>query len=139
MILGELAFAGEAGEVEVSSGAGGAAVSTLNERVAVLWLPAASVTRTRKVWAPSESELEGVSEAAPEQGAKLAVPVSIEHSKLEPPSEEWKVKVGVGLLVRPAGPESIVATGGVVSIVQLKAAGLWSVLPAWSVARTSNL
>ena len=51
----------------------------------------------------------------PEQGAKLAAPIA--HSKLEPGSEEWKVKVGDGLDVRPEGPESIVVSGGVESTV----------------------
>jgi hypothetical protein len=49
--------------------------------------------------------------------------VSIEHSKLTPASE-LKVKVGVGSLVRPDGPESIVTFGGVVSTVQVDEAGL---------------
>ena len=50
-----------------------------------------------------------------------------------------EAKVGVGSLVRPAGPESIWTAGGVVSIVQLKLAGLGSALPAWSIALTSKL
>ena len=37
------------------------------------------------------------------------------HSKLEPDSEEEKVKVGVGSLVRPDGPEPTVVSGGVMS------------------------
>ena len=67
----------------------------------------------------------------------MGVPLSIEHSKLTPGSE-LKVKVGVGSLVRPEGPESMVTTGAAVSIVQLKVAGLWSTLPAVSIARTSK-
>ena len=46
---GVLWLAGEAGTVAVSSGAGGAAVSTWKSRVAVAWFAAASVERTRKV------------------------------------------------------------------------------------------
>ncbi len=33
-------------------------------------------------------------------------------TKLEPPSEEEKAKVGVGSLIAPEGPESIVVWGG---------------------------
>ena len=33
------------------------------------------------------------------------------HWKLEPASEEEKVKVGVGSLVRPEGPESMMVSG----------------------------
>ena len=63
--------------------------------------------------------------------------MSIEHSKLAPGSE-LKVKVGVGSLVRPEGPESMLTTGAVVSTVQLKDAGVPSVLAAWSIALTSK-
>ena len=66
----------------------------------------------------------------PEHAPQSGVPVSIEHSKVEPDSEEWNSKVGVASLVRPVGPESIVATGAVVSTVQLKVAGEPSVLAA---------
>ncbi len=48
------------------------------------------------------------------------------------------MKVGVGSLVRPEGPESMLTTGAVVSTVQLKDAGVASVLAAWSIARTSK-
>ena len=53
----------------------------------------------------------------PEQGSKLGVPVSIEHAKLDPASEEWKAKLGVVLVVDPEGPESIVVSGGAESSV----------------------
>ena len=39
----------------------------------------------------------------------------------------------------PDGPASIVVSGGVVSTVQVRLAGLGSVLPAGSVARTVNV
>ena len=74
----------------------------------------------------------------PEQGPKLAEPVSIEHSKLAPGSE-LKVNVGVASLVSPDGPESMLTTGALVSTVQVELAGVWSTLPAWSIARTSNV
>ncbi len=48
------------------------------------------------------------------------------------------MKVGVGSLVRPEGPESMLTAGAVVSTVQLKDAGVPSVLAAWSIARTSK-
>ena len=42
-------------------------------------------------------------------------------------------------MVSPEGPESIVVSGGTVSTVKVLDAGLWSVLYAWSVARTSKV
>jgi len=79
-----------------------------------------------------------VSVPLPEQEPKSAAPVSIEHSKVVPVSE-LKVNVGVESLVSPDGPESMLTVGGVVSTVQVKLAGLWSKLWAWSTERTSNL
>ncbi len=88
---------------------------------------------------PFGSGLGGVWEApGPEQAPKDAVPVSIEQAKVEPPSVEWKVKVGVWLVVVPEGPESITAVGGVVSTCHSKVAGEASVLSARSIARTSK-
>ena len=77
-------------------------------------------------------------ELAPEQGPKLGVPVSIEHSKLAPASE-LKVKVGVESLVRPEGPESMDTTGAVVSTVQVEAAGVASTFPAGRSLCTSKV
>ena len=134
---GPLSLAGEAGTVAVSSGASGAVVSTSKPRVATAWFVAASVARTRKVWGPSASGAAGVWELESEQGPKEGVPVSIEHSK-EAPGSELKPKVGDGSLVRSIGPESIWTTGGIVSTVQSKEAGLASTLPALSIALTSN-
>ena len=52
------------------------------------------------------------------QGLKL--PPSILHSKLEPASLDENSKVGVGSLVGPVGPESmVVVSGGVLSIAIL--------------------
>src|SRR5260370_785454 len=95
-------------------------------------LPAASVARTSKVWLPSLSAGESVSGL--EQAVQL--PLSIRHSKAEPLSDELKVKVGVVLLEGLEGLESMVVLGAVRSIVQVEPAGVASVLPAWSVART---
>jgi hypothetical protein len=47
--------------------------------------------------------------------------------------------VGVESLVSPAGPESIVVSGALVSIVQERLAGEASVLSAASIARTSKV
>src|SRR5262245_61290480 len=127
-ICGVLSLAGDAGIVAFRVGAGGAAVSTVKLRVAVPWLPAASVARTRKVRGPSTSGLAGVCEPAAEHDPKAGAPVSIEHSNVAPGSA-LKAKVGVESLVRPDGPESIVGLGAIVSIVQMKVAGLASTLP----------
>ena len=50
-----------------------------------------------------------------------------------------KPKVGVGSFVAPDGPESIVVSGGPVSTTKACWAGVASVLPAGSVARTSKV
>ena len=60
------------------------------------------------------------------------------HSKVEPASAE-KVKLGLAELVVPEGPVSIEVVGAAVSIVQVRVAGLGSVLPAPSVARTEKV
>src|SRR6185437_2661092 len=74
-------------------------------------LPAGSVARTSKTWAPEARSLAGVwLLPAPEQGPNGAE--SKRHWKLEPGSEEEKPKVGVASLVEPEGPESIVVSGG---------------------------
>src|SRR5207302_1357798 len=94
-----------------------------------------SVARTSKVWLPSLSAGESVS------GLVQAVqePASILHSKLEPVSLELKEKLGVVLLEGSLGCAVIEVLGAAVSIVQVWLAGVASVLPAWSVARTSKV
>ena len=74
----------------------------------------------------------------PEQGPKLAVPVSSEHSKVEPASVEWKAKLGVVSLVVPCAAESMIVSGGV-SMVKVWVAGLGSALLSESVARTRKV
>jgi len=61
------------------------------------------------------------------------------HSKLDPGSVDPKANVADVLDTVPDGPESINVSGGVVSlwIVQVRVAGVASVLPAASVARTA--
>ena len=78
-------------------------------------LPAASVARTWKVWLPAvsagEIDLGLVQE--------LQLPLSMRHSKLEPLSEELKLKLGVVLFDGSAGLESMVVLGAVRSTVQV--------------------
>ena len=50
-----------------------------------------------------------------------------------------KVKLAAALLVSAGGPESIAVVGAVVSTVQVELAGVASMFPAWSIARTSKL
>ena len=71
---------------------------------------------------------------AQEANAPVAAPgPSRRHSKVAPGSE-WKVKLGSLLLVVPLGPESIVVSGGVLSIVCAEL--VWLVAPAALVAVT---
>jgi hypothetical protein len=64
---------------------------------------------------------------------------SMRHSKVDPLSVELKLKSGVVLFEGSGGLESMVVFGAVRSTVQVRVAGLPSVLPAWSVARTSKV
>ena len=66
-------------------------------------------------------------------------PPSSWHSNVEPPSLAVKVKSGPAELLGSLGCAVIVVFGAVVSIVQVKLAGVGSVLPAASVARTSKV
>ena len=112
----------------------------MKERVAgeASVLPAASVARTLTVWPPSAS-------AGVVHGLVHAVqaPLSTRHVNVEPASVEVKPNAGVASLVGPLGPEVIVVSGAVVSdgalIVHVCVAGVASVLPAASVARTLNV
>ena len=72
-----------------------------------------------------------------EQLAKL--PESSLHSKVEGDSLDENVNVAELEVVVPDGPESIVVSGAVASIVQVRVAGLASVLPAASTALTENV
>ena len=64
----------------------------------------------------------------------LHVPPSSWHSKLEPASEELKLKLALVEDVEPVGPLVIVVLGGVVSTVKV-ALALVPVLPAASDCR----
>src|SRR5947207_1256593 len=97
-------------------------------------LPAASVARTSKVWLPSAS-------AAVVCGLVQAIqlPASTRHAKVELGSLELKANVGVASLSSAGGAEPIVVFGAVRSTVHVRLAGVASVLPAGSVARTSKV
>ena len=114
----------------------GGVVSTVNDRLAGVGsvLPAASVARTSKVCAPSASTavVNGVLH-------EPQAPPSTRHSNVEPVSVAVNENVGVLSVVVPVGPAVIVVSGGVVSTVNDRLAGVGSVLPAASVARTSNV
>src|ERR671914_345926 len=71
------------------------------------------------------------------QAAKAAP--SSEHSKAEPDSLELKWNEALVLVVVAGGACEIVVCGAAVSTVIARLAGLASVLPAASVARTSNV
>ena len=77
-------------------------------------MPAASVARVWKVWLPVVSA--GEIDSGLVQDVQL--PLSTRHSKLEPLSEELKVKLGVVLLDGSDGLELIVVFGAVRSTVQ---------------------
>ena len=84
-------------------------------------MPNWSIARTEKVCAPSASAVVGVWAApGPLQGANVAE--SKRHWKVELDSDEVKPKVGVGLLVGPLGPASIVVSGAAESSVYAIAA-----------------
>ena len=61
------------------------------------------------------------------------------QANVEPGSLAENVNVAVALLSRTGGLDSIDVSGVLVSIVQVKVAGVGSVLPAGSVARTEKV
>ena len=67
----------------------------------------------------------------------MNAPTSTLHSKLALISSEEKVKSPAGSLVEPAGPVLIVVSGTTVSTVNERLAGVSSMFPATSAARTS--
>jgi hypothetical protein len=93
-------------------------------------LPAASRACTRNSCEPGET----VYETGEEQGLNPAW--SSEHSKLEPVSLDVNVKVAPVLVVVAGGPEAMVVWGADVSTVNVREAGVASVFPAASLART---
>ena len=93
--------------------------------------PAGSVARTRRVWVPSVSPVYWRGEVQ-----KVNADPSREHSNVAPVSSAVKVKVAVVSVVGSSGPVATVVWGAVVSTVQVYVAGVRSVFPAGSVART---
>ncbi len=96
------------------------------------------MARTSNVWAPTARPESPSGEAHPVQP-----PPSRRHWNVEPDSVDVNDIVAVVSVVEAAGPSVIVVSGAVVSAgavtVQLRVAGDASVLPAASVARTSNV
>src|SRR5947208_11120155 len=93
--------------------------------------PAASVARTSNVCALSASPL---TEWGLAQGAQA--PPSIRHSKLEPGSDELKVKLGVAAFDGSAGLPTIVVSGAVRSTSTLRMS--LDACPALSVATAAS-
>jgi hypothetical protein len=114
----------------------GAVTSIANDRDAGVgsMVPASSTARTSNVWAPSERPGYPLGEVHEPQ-----LPESSRHSKVEPSSFEEKLNAGLALATVPVGPESIWVCGATVSTVNERAAGVVSVLPAASDARTSKV
>jgi hypothetical protein len=113
----------------------GAVVSTVKAWVAGVasTLPAASVARARRVCGPSARRAVVCGEVQ-----RANVPASTAHSKVAASFAETS-KVGVVSFVGPLGPDPIVVSGGVVSTVNGRLAGVASAFPAASLARTSKV
>jgi hypothetical protein len=110
----------------------GAVVSIVHVLVALPVLPAASVPVTVKVCEPARRLLYVTGDEQAD-----AVPLSSLQLKVVPVLFELKVNVAPVAFVGFAGPEPIVTTGGVVSIVHVLLA--LPVLPAASVPVTVNV
>ena len=102
-------------------------------------LPAASVARTEKVYAPSASGPYARGDAQLAYVPVVAPGPSSLHSNVDPAFVEENVNDGDAPLVTPLGPELIDVSGAAVSTVKLRVAGVASTLPAASVARTVNV
>ena len=66
-------------------------------------------------------------------------PESSRHSNVEPDSEEANETLAAVEVVVPDGPAEIEVSGADASMVQAREAGVASMLPAASIARTSKL
>jgi hypothetical protein len=133
--VGELSFEGSGGAE--STDVPGAAESIVHPKLAgvVSVFAAGSVARTRKVCGPSPTGPAYVWGLV--QGWKPAP--SSSHSKVEPASLAEKANVGDVSFDGLPGWLVIVVSGALRSIVQVYEAGVASVLPAASVARTSKV
>lgn len=129
--LGAVAFVGLAGAVSMV--VLGGVVSTIQERVAgvVSTLPAVSMALTPNVCEPSLR----LEYAHGDVQAEYRAPSRL-HWNVEPASLELKLKLAEVELVTAGGADVIVVSGGAVSTVQAWLAGVASVFPAGSVART---
>ena len=74
-------------------------------------MPAASVARTSKVWEPLTKPVYLVGDTQALKAASSSL-----HSKIEFGSEEEKVNVASLCFTVPESPESMVVSGGVVSV-----------------------
>src|SRR5436309_14209036 len=110
----------------------GAVVSMVQVKLAGVasTLPAVSMARTWKVWLPRAGErwVGGLVQSL------KATPSSLQ-SKVLPALVAVKLKLAVVLLVRAGGLAVMVVAGAVVSMVQVKLAGVGSTLPTESIAR----
>jgi hypothetical protein len=95
--------------------------------------PAASVARTRSSCAPSPRPVYSFGEAHDTNAAP-----SSEHSNVAPASLAARVRLAEVLVVLAAGPDGIVVCGAVESTVQLQVAGVASIEPDESTARTRS-
>ena len=113
----------------------GAVRSTFHVKVAGVAsaFPAASTAWTANVWAPSPT---GESTDGLVQAVQL--PPSTWHRKL-PASVAENEKLGVAWLLRSAGLPVMAVSGAAVSTVQVRVAGVGSVLPTASVAATAKV
>ena len=122
----------------------GAVVSTVQVELAGVasMFPAWSTARTSNLCEPSASEerLRGEVQAPPGRRLGRVEPALEADATPEPPvSVPEKAKLAEALLVSAGGPESIEVVGAVVSTVQVELAGVASMFPAWSTARTSKV
>ena len=143
MALGSSEENSNVAEVEVLGSEGpesivvsGAVVSIVQVWLAGLWsvLPAWSVARTEKVCEPSLRPRVGLRRGAGLEAARVELALEVALGSSEENSNVAELE-----LVGSEGPESIVVSGAVVSMVQVLVAGVWSVLPTLSVARTENV
>ena len=96
--------------------------------------PAASVARTLNAWVPGAR-----SETVCGEAHAAYAPPSNRHWNVPPVSVETKANVAWVPATVPLGPEVIVVSGAAVSTVHAREAGVGSVLPARSTARTSKV
>jgi hypothetical protein len=131
MVTGPFELRWAAGPDETVVSGGVRSTRQVREAGVASVFPAVSVALTSNVCVPSDraSRLTGVVQGA-------STPASSRHWKVEPASLAENVNAAEEAFVSAVGPESIVVSGAVASIVHVWAAGVGSLLPAGSVART---